>query len=84
MTEPDGDTPANVSYASTISTAYFWGLVQPTDIKPPCDPRANHLNMVTVKSTFGHYLLSTVTLGIVTKRRVQWHCTPYVPPSDSI
>lgn len=85
-TEPDCNTPANVSYTQKTVTAYFWGLKQPDDIRPDCNPgqRFNHLNGVTVKSTFGHYLLSTVTLGIVNKRRVQWCCAPYVAPTDSI
>ncbi|GAB2591552.1 hypothetical protein GCM10027190_45050 [Spirosoma areae] len=84
FTEPDCNTPANVTYTQETTTAYFWGLKQPADTKPPCDPRFNHLNGVTVKSTFGHYLLATVTLGIVNKRRVQWCCAPFVPPTDSL
>lgn len=84
VTEPDCDSPANVSYTQTTTTAYFWGLKQPTDLKPPCDPRANHLNGVTVRSTFGHYLLTTLTLGIVNKRRVEWCCMPYVPTPTPI
>ncbi|QJW89171.1 hypothetical protein HNV11_07075 [Spirosoma taeanense] len=90
MTEPDCCTPANVSYSQTTVTAYFWGLKQPTDIQPHCDSlcnpgrRFNHLNGVTVKSTFGHYLLATVTLGMVNRRHVRWCCAPYVPPTDSI
>ncbi|QHV99614.1 hypothetical protein [Spirosoma endbachense] len=83
-TEPDCNTPANVTYTQQTTTAYFWGLKQPTDITPPCDRRFNHLNGVTVKSTFAHYLLSTVTLGVVNKRHVRWCCAPYVPPTDSI
>ncbi|GAB3701825.1 hypothetical protein GCM10027592_30500 [Spirosoma flavus] len=84
FTEPNCNTPANVTYTSQVTTAYFWGLKQPLDIKPPCDPRFNHLNGVMVKSTIGHYVLTTITLGIVNKRRVQWCCAPYVPPTDSI
>jgi|GEM_PF-695732 len=84
MTEPDSDTPDNVSYADTTLTAYFWGLKQPVDLVPPCDPRFNHLNGVTVRSTFGHYLLLTLTLGIVHKQRVAWACAPYVPPTEVI
>ena len=79
VTETDCDTPDNVTYTDTVVTAYFWGLKQPADIHPPCDKRFNHLNGVTVKSSFGHYVLTTVTLGIVTKRRIRWCCAPYVP-----
>ncbi|QKZ11155.1 hypothetical protein [Spirosoma sp. KUDC1026] len=84
ITEPDANNPDNVPYDKRTSTAYFWGLLQPKDFEPPCDPRANHLNGVMVETTFGQYLLSAVTLGIVSKRRVQWRCMPYVPPTDSI
>ncbi|QDK80669.1 hypothetical protein EXU85_19475 [Spirosoma sp. KCTC 42546] len=83
-TEPDCDTPEGVTYSQKTVTAYFWGFKQPTDLKPPCDPRFNHLNGVTVKSTFAHYLLSTVTLGIVNKQQVRWCCAPYVPRRDSL
>lgn len=84
MTEPDSDSPANVSYTDTTLTAYFWGLKQPVPLTPPCDKRFNHLNGVTVRSTFGHYLLLTLTLGLVHKQRVQWACAPYVPPPEPI
>ncbi len=83
-TQPDCNTPASVSYTQTVATAYLWGLMQPKDIKPPCDARFNHLNGVTVRSTFGQYLLSGITLGIVNKRRIDWCCAPYVPPTDSL
>ncbi|MVM30380.1 hypothetical protein GO755_10075 [Spirosoma sp. HMF4905] len=84
MTEPDCDTPEGVSYSQKTVTAYFWGFKQPVDLKPPCDPRFNHLNGITVKSTFAHYMLSTITLGIVNKRQVRWCCAPYVPQRDSL
>jgi hypothetical protein len=77
--QDDCDTPANVSQTTAVRTAYLWGFVQPKDLHPPCDPRSNHLNGVTVQTTFGHYLLSTVTLGIVIKQRVTWCCAPYRP-----
>ncbi|QHW01437.1 alpha/beta hydrolase [Spirosoma endbachense] len=84
VTDPDCGTPNNVSYTHQTATSYFWGLKQSTDITPPCDPRFNHLNGVTVYSTFGQFLLSTVTLGIVNKRRVEWCCSPYTPALASI
>ncbi len=80
----DCDTPANVTYTDSVVTAYWWGLKQPADLKPPCDPRFNHLNSVTVQTKFGYFLLSAVTLGIVNKQRVTWCCAPYRPPVDSI
>ncbi len=84
VTEPDADTPEGVPYTQKTVTAYFWGLKQPIDLKPPCDPRFNHLNGVMVRSNFGHYLLTTVTLGMVHKQNVRWYCAPFVPRRDSI
>ncbi|MBD2716607.1 hypothetical protein KBK19_16305 [Microvirga sp. STR05] len=80
----DCDGVVNDPNSTRLVTAYFWGLKQPTDIKPPCDPRSNHLNSVTVTNTFGHFLLSLVTVGIVTKQRVSWCCAPYMPAVDTL
>ncbi|QDA61736.1 hypothetical protein [Hymenobacter jejuensis] len=77
--QDDCDSPAATTRTDTVRTAYFWGLRQPTDFKPPCDDRFNHLNSVTVKTTFGYYLLATVTLGIVVKQRMSWCCAPFHP-----
>jgi hypothetical protein len=82
--QDDCDTMANDPRTDTVRTAYFWGLMQPTDFHPPCDPRFNHLNMVTVKTTFGQYLLASVTMGIVIKQHLRWCCAPYRPPVETI
>lgn len=58
-------------------TAYWWGFKQPADLKPPCDPRFNHLNGVTIETKFSYFFLSVVTLGIISKRHVTWCCAPY-------
>ena len=84
VTVADCATPANDPTSRKVVTAYFWGFMQPLPITPDCDPRSNHLNKVTVKSTFGHFLLSAVTLGIVNKQRIEWCCTPYVPRPDTL
>ena len=80
----DCDTAVNDPNSTRVVTAYFWGLKQPTDIKPPCDARSNHLTSVTVKTNFGYFLLSAVTVGIVTRQRVSWCCAPYMPPVDTL
>lgn len=84
ITVADCATPANDPTTRKVVTAYFWGFMQPVPLTPDCDPRSNHLNNVTVKSTFGHFLLSAVTLGIVTKQRIEWCCTPFTPQPDSL
>jgi hypothetical protein len=83
-TSPDCDTVVNDPNSTRVVTAYFWGLKQPTDLRPACDPRFNHLNSVTVQTSFGYFLLSLATVGIVSKQRVSWCCAPYLPPVDTL
>ncbi|QIL74949.1 hypothetical protein [Hymenobacter sp. HDW8] len=80
----DCDTVVNDPNSTKVVTSYFWGLRQPADIKPPCDSRSNHLNSVTVNTNFGYFLLSLVTVGVVTKQRVTWCCAPYTPAVDTL
>lgn len=80
----DCDTFANNTVYARTTWSYAWGLVQPKDINPGCDPRFNHLNKVQVKTNFGFALITTVTLGIVIPQRVEWCCAPYSPPTDSL
>lgn len=84
VTKNDCDTPANVTYTDSVVTAYWWGLKQPADLRPPCDSRFNHLNGVTVRTKFSYFLLTAVTLGIVHKQRVTWCCAPYRPAVDTL
>jgi hypothetical protein len=83
-TSHDCDSVVNDSNNTQLVTTYFWGLKQPTDVRPACDPRFNHLNGVTVKTSFGNYLLALATVGIVTRQRVSWCCAPYTPPVDTL
>ena len=83
-TSHDCDSVVNDPNNTQLVTAYFWGLKQPTDVRPACDPRFNHLNGVTVKTSFGNYMLALATVGIVTKQRVSWCCAPYTPPVDTL
>ncbi len=70
---------ANDPHNQAIYKAYWWGLQTASPLSPPCDPRANHLNAVEVRTSFGQYVLAGVTLGIVQRRTVRWCCTPYRP-----
>ncbi|MBO0357801.1 hypothetical protein J0X19_07575 [Hymenobacter sp. BT186] len=83
-TSHDCDSVVNDPNNTQLVTAYFWGLKQPTDVRPACDPRFSHLNGVTVKTSFGNYLLALATVGIVTRQRVSWCCAPYTPPIDTL
>jgi hypothetical protein len=80
----DCDTFSNNTVYKRTTWSYAWGLVQPKDINPGCDPRFNHLNKVVVKTNLGFAILSTVTLGIVIPQQVEWCCAPYSPSTDSL
>ncbi len=75
---------ANDPHNQAIYKAYWWGLQTMPDITPPCDPRAYHLNAVEVRTSFGQYVLTGITLGIVQRRTVRWCCTPYRPDVPAI
>ena len=79
MTQEDCQTFANDPTTDTVVTGYWWGIGKQPVIRPACDPGYNHLNGVTVRTRFGHYLLATVTLGIVQKKQVRWCCARCVP-----
>ena len=68
----------------TTVVHYFWGLKQAADIKPPCDPRFNHLNKVEVRTKFGQSLISVFTLGIVVPQTVTWCCAPFNPTPGTL
>lgn len=79
MTQEDSQAFANDPTTDTIVTGYWWGIGKQPVVRPACDPGYNHLNGVTVRTHFGHYLLATVTLGIVQKKEVRWYCARCVP-----
>ncbi len=84
VTKYDSDTFANNPLNQKTTWSFAWGLVQPNDINPNCDSRANHLNIVTVKNNLGFALISVLSLGIVMPQRIEWSCSPYSPPTDSL
>ena len=75
---------ANDPHNQAIYKSYWWGLQTMPPINPACDPRSNHLNAVEVRTSFGQYLLTGITLGIVQRRTVRWCCTPYRPDIPDI
>ena len=84
ISQYDCDTFSNNTVYKRTTWSYAWGLVQPKDINPGCDPRFNHLNKVVVKTNLGFAIISTLTLGIVIPQQVEWCCAPYSPPTDSL
>ena len=69
---------------TVVRKSYWWGLQKQEDFNPKCDPRSNHLNAVEVRTSFGQYLLASVTLGIVLRQHLWWCCTPYRPDIEDI
>ena len=80
----DCDTFVNNTINQKTTWTFAWGLVQPKDINPNCDSRSNHMNKVVVKNNLGYALISVITLGIVMPQRVEWCCTPYSPPTQTL
>lgn len=84
VTKYDCNTIANNPVNKRTTWAFAWGLVQPKDINPNCEPSFNHLNKVEVKTNVGYILLSAVTLGIVIPQRVEWCCAPPQIATDTL
>src|SRR5215203_4633190 len=71
ITSTDCADATNIVHDTTVWN-YFWGIKQAADINPQCDPNFNYLNRVTVKTNFGHILISALTLGIAVPQKVSW------------
>ena len=84
ITKYDCNTIANNPVNRRTTWTFAWGLVQPKDIDPRCEPSFNHLNKVVVKTNLGFILLSAVTLGAVIPQRVEWCCAPQNIPTDTL
>jgi hypothetical protein len=84
VTKYDCNTVANNPVNKKTTWAFAWGLVQPKDLDPKCEPAFNHLNRVTVKTNLGFILISAATLGAVIPQRVTWCCAPQNIPTDSL
>lgn len=80
----DCNTVAHNNVNSKTTWTFAWGLVQPKDIDPHCEPSFNHLNKVTVKTNLGFILISAVTVGIVIPQRLEWCCAPQEIPTDTL
>jgi hypothetical protein len=84
VTKYDCNTAVHNTVNAKTTWTYAWGLVQPKDIDPKCEPSFNHLNKVVVKTNLGFILLSVVTLGIVIPQHVEWCCAPQNIPTDTL
>lgn len=77
---PFQDSVENLECQTQQSWSYLWGLNQKRvnanpetkDVVCPCDEGA--MSWVVVKSSFGDFLLSLVTLGTVNHRTVTYGC----------
>lgn len=78
------NTIANNPVNKKTTWSFFWGLVQPVDINPQCDPIFNHLNKVETKTNLGFAMITTATLGIVMPQRVTWCCAPPEIATDTL
>lgn len=53
--------------------SYFWGIRKPIVIANNC--RGNGFHSVMIRKSFGQYLTTILTLGIVSKVSVGWECS---------
>jgi len=67
------DADSAISTDTTVYS-YFWGNKQIQDIQANC--REGGIARVKVRKTVGHYLLTTITLGIVSPVKIEWYCIP--------
>ncbi len=84
ITKYDCNTVANNPENKKTVWTFAWGLVQPKDIDPGCEPAFNHLNKVVIKMNLGFILISAVTLGGVIPQRIEWCCAPQKIPTDTL
>lgn len=75
----DSNNPVPVSETRWV---LFWGLMQPNDINT--DEHCESICNVTTKSTIGHILISTATLGIAVPLSVEYECCAFEPPIDEL
>lgn len=78
------NTIANNPVNQKTTWAFFWGLLQPTDINPSCEPAFNHLNKVETRTNLGFALITVATAGIVMPQQVRWCCAPQEIPTDTL
>ncbi|MGZ5248059.1 MAG: hypothetical protein ACXWV5_13310 [Flavitalea sp.] len=78
------NTIANNPVNQKTTWAFFWGLLQPTDINPSCEPAFNHLNKVETRTNLGFALITVATVGIVIPQQVRWCCAPQEIPTDTL
>lgn len=84
ITKYDCNTVDNNPVNKKTAWTFAWGLVQPKDIDPGCEPSYNHLNKVEVKTNLGFILISALTLGAAIPLRLEWCCAPQNLPTDTL
>jgi hypothetical protein len=84
VTKYDCNTVVNNPVNRKTTWSFVWGLVQPKDVDPKCEPSFNHLNKVVVKTNLGFILLSAATVGLVIPQRIEWCCAPQDIKTDTL
>ena len=80
----DCNTVVNNPVNRKTTWTFAWGLIQPKDINPQCEPAFNHMNRVTVKTNIGFILISAATLGGVIPQTIEWCCAPQSIKTDTL
>jgi len=78
---PDGANANRTAAGDTTLYAYWWGLSPPATVVPN-NCAGNGAAKVEVKKHIGHFLLTMVTLGIVSPMNLQWECATDADSGD--
>lgn len=74
-------------YEERKVSSLFWGILQNPKVitTPVCDSLgAPGMSEVYIRRNFGHYLLSTVTLGIYNPAKLKWKCSKPCPKTGDL
>ncbi len=86
-----GDSHANNTYYQTSDWSYLWGMYRKDVYVAKDGDDSNYaictegsLANVEVKTTFGGFLLSAITIGIVNHRKVKYECSRPANGADGL
>lgn len=78
---PEASEPNRTAMGDTTLYAYWWGLSPPATVVP-MNCNGNGTAKVEVKKNIGHFLLTMITLGIVSPMNLQWECATDASSGD--
>ncbi|BAV06690.1 hypothetical protein SAMN05421788_107348 [Filimonas lacunae] len=74
-------------YEERKVSSLFWGIVQNPKVitTPVCDSLGTPgMSEVYIRRNFGHYLLSSITIGIYNPAIIKWKCSKPCPKTGNL